>query len=338
MRLKESLRTSIRTIAAAAMQPSTMAQRFSSLSELLQIQLFVHSYCYHHNTYIIRMEAALGILRKTPPADLEKVLAGIQALVGPEDVETVTALKQRLQLPFGIQNESVEGEKPFLKCPYNLIPGHDLYRSPWTNLCYPGRRPLQFSTAEEEEIRLMEMRANETWEAYRNLYYGYESTGSVYLSRIDQGICQGVFGIRKDCPNGSWNSAHLVRVETPNLHDCVYHVESQVVLALKTGAEEVEGNTIEISASIAKTTTQTLKFDKSFGVHASHIANLGTIIEEIEIDIRGALERVHIPRTQEVVDAIQKESTRKGGNQVNAMMLQSDAFKKRQQAAMQAEG
>lgn len=283
------------------------------------------------------MEAGLGILRKTAPGDLEKVLAGLQALVGNEDAETINALRQRLQLPFGIWAEAIEGERPFLQCPFNLIPGHNLYRSPWTNLCYPGRRPLEFASAEEEDIRLMELRANEVWEAYRSLYYGYDAVGSVYLSRVDKGVCQGVFGIRKDSPNGSWNSAHLVRVDKPNQHDCTYHVESTIVLTLRTAANEVEGNSVEISASVAKTTTKLLKMDNTFAKHGNHIANLGKIIEDVEIDVRRALEQVHIPRTQEVVDAIQKESARKGTNPLNAMMMQSDAFRKKQ-GALQAEG
>jgi capping protein beta len=187
----------------------------------------------------------------------------------------------------------------------------------------------------------MEGCANEVWESYTSLYYGSEAVGSVYLQKYQPGVFQGVFGIRKDCSTGSWNSAHLVQVEKPTdagkQSKCTYHVQSTVVIALNTGASSEAGNKVQISASVARNTTQTLKVSKVF-MKSNHIENIGTIIEDVEIDIRSSFERVHIPRTQEMVDAIQRE-TEKPGTQnlaMNKMMMASDAFKKRR-AKMQAE-
>ena len=189
------------------------------------------------------MDAALNILRKTPPSELESTLAGLQTLVGTHDAETIEAIRQRLQLPFGINDKAKEeddDEKSFLLCPYNKIK-EGVYRSPWTNVCWPGKAEVELST-KEQEIRRMEDAANEVWEAYTHLYYGLEAVGSVYLQKVDKGVYQGMFGIRKDCPTGSWNSAHLVVVEQPNADqtECTYHVQSTVVISLDTGASEVE--------------------------------------------------------------------------------------------------
>ena len=285
------------------------------------------------------MDAALNILRKTPPSELEKTLAGLQTLVGTHDAETIEAIKQRLQLPFGIDDKSQEEddkgkEKSFLLCPYNKV-REGVYRSPWTNLCWPGKVELELS-AKEEEIRHLEACANEVWEAYTHLYYGLQAVGSVYLQKVDKGVYQGMFGIRKDCPTGSWNSAHMVVVDQPNSDqtECTYHIQSTVVIALNTGASDVESNKVNISASVARNTTQTLKVSKTF-MDSNHLENIGTIIEDVEIDIRSSFERVHIPRTQEMVDSIQKDFEKRGTQSLamHNLMMESDAFKKRKEKA-----
>lgn len=283
------------------------------------------------------MEAALNILRKTPPSELEKTLAGLETLAGTHDPETIDAIRQRLQLPFSVNTSDCD--KSFLLCPYNKL-RDGVYRSPWKNVGWPGNVKVQLSSAKEEEIRELEAAANEVWEAYTHLYYGLTAVGSVYLQKSDKGVFHGMFGIRKDCSTGSWNSAHLVSVDQPNSDqtECTYHIQSSVVLCLDTGASEVETNTVKISASVARKTTQTLKVTSLF-MNSNHLENIGTIIEDVEIDIRSSFERVHIPRTQEMVDSIQKDFVKRGTQNMamHNIMMGSDAFKKRREKA-QTEG
>ena len=61
--------------------------------------------------------------------------------------------------------------------------------------------------------------------------------------------------------------------------------------------------------------------------------NIGSIIDDVEIDIRSSLERVHIPRTHEMVDTIQKDFVKRGTQsmQMHNIMMGSDAFLKRKQ-------
>jgi capping protein (actin filament) muscle Z-line, beta len=280
------------------------------------------------------MDAALNILRKTPPSELESTLKGLEALVGDHDAETIEALRQRLQLPFSVDDKGEKGEKPFLCCPYNRVKA-GVYRSPWTNVCWPGNIKLELSE-KEEAIRNMEECANEVWEAYTHLYYGLTAVGSVYLQKADKGVYQGMFGVYKSCETGSWSSAHLVVVDQPNQNctECTYHIQSTVVIALNTGASEVESNKVKISASVSRNTTQTLKVSKVF-IDSNHLENIGTIIEDVEIDIRSSFERVHIPRTQEMIDAIQKDTVNRGTQSLamHNIMMESDAFKKRKEKA-----
>jgi len=279
------------------------------------------------------MDAALNILRKTPPSEYANTLKGLKSLA-PHDAETLDAIEQRLQVPFGVYDEGDKGEKPFLKCRYNQVqPG--VYRSPWTNVCWPGNGKMDLNQ-KEEEVRALEEPANEVWEAYTNLYYGSEALGSVYLQKHDKGVFQGLFGIRKNCSTGSWNSAHLVVVDQPNQDctACTYHIQSTVLISLNTGASEVESSKVEISASVSRNTTQTLKVNHIF-INSNHLENIGKIIEDVEIDIRSTFERVHIPRTHEMVVAIQKDVVNRGTQSMamHGLMLNSDAFKKRQQKA-----
>ncbi|CAB9530644.1 actin-capping protein subunit beta [Seminavis robusta] len=281
------------------------------------------------------MEAALNILRKTPPSELETTLKALESLAGTHDAETIEAVRQRLQLPFGVDDEGEKGEKPFLKCPYNKIK-EGVYRSPWTNVCWPGNIALELSE-KEEEIRNMEECANEVWEAYAHLYYGMTAIGSVYLQKVDKGTYQGMFGIHKTGSTGSWDSAHLVVVDLPNSDctECTYHVQSTVVIALHTSASEyADTNKVKISASVSRNTTQTLKINSVF-LDSNHLENIGTIIEDVEIDIRSSFERVHIPRTKEMIDSIQKETVNRGTQNMamHNIMMESDAFKKRKEKA-----
>lgn len=279
------------------------------------------------------MDAALNILRKTPPSQLEKTLAGLKSLA-PHDAETLDAVQQRLQLPFIIDDEGEKGEKPFLNCQYNQIQ-EGVHRSPWTNIGWPGNIEVPLS-AKDEDLRSLEKAANEVWDAYTHLYYGSVAVGSVYLQKVDKGAFQGLFGIRKDGSTGSWNSAHLVVVDQPNQDNtmCTYHIQSTVVIVLDTGASEVETSKVKISASVAKNTTQSHKVTKLF-MDSNHLENIGTIIEDIEIDIRSSFERVHIPRTHEMVDAIQRDVVKRStpNMAMHNLMLNSDAFKKRRAKA-----
>lgn len=67
---------------------------------------------------------------------------------------------------------------------------------------------------------------------------------------------------------------------------------------------------------------------------ASHIENIGTILEANEIEMRSNLERVLIPNTVEVIGAIQKEpEAPKAVNPLVGMIMSSDVLKKKKAAS-----
>jgi hypothetical protein len=232
-------------------------------------------------------------------------------------------------------------EKPFLWCPHNQ---HETaFRSPWTNFYYSvetsnGVEDIRIyereCPPEEQDVRDLEGAANEVWESYVQLYYGKEAIGSVYLKPRGGGdggtttttsngsgggggsstsSFEGLFGVQKAAGGtGSWDSVHLVKVEEPNAQDktCEYHVESAVSMSLGLGNNNKKSNSkSDISATLTKDTTKTLSVRYSHGrlSLASHLENLGKIMEDVEIDFRSKLERVHLPSAMEVMQSIYRK-------------------------------
>jgi hypothetical protein len=254
-------------------------------------------------------------------------------------------LRAKHLIPFDAFEDIPEGspgddkeEKPFLWCPHNQ---HETaFRSPWTNFFYSVEKSAggvediriyeRECPPEEQDLRDLEGVANEVWEAYVHMYYGKEAIGSVYLKPRGENTTnsggsssssfEGLFGVKKAAGNGtdtgngtgSWDSVHLVKVEEPNEQDktCEYHVESAVSMSL--GLMEKS----DISASLTKETNKTLRVRYAPSLHghhhhhllaASHLENIGKIIEDAEIDFRSKLERVHLPSTMEVIESIYRK-------------------------------
>lgn len=242
-----------------------------------------------------------------------------------ENPDALSTLFSKYRLPFEVVESEEEGERPFLNCRDNLV--GDKNRSPWTNKLHPiteGGSPV-----EDTELRVFELKFNEVWDAYKNLYYGHEAVGSVFLSESETAGFTGVFCVQKKCSAGTWDSIHLVSaVEAEDRKTCTYRVQSSALLFLTPSDDEQ--TTLDVSASLSK---ETIKEYKIMATHlgSSHIENLGELIEANEIDLRSSLERVHIPKTQEIMDDIKKAEL-KMPTQVNPLMgmiMGSDVLKKK---------
>lgn len=242
---------------------------------------------------------------------------------------------KKYPLPFATyqptEAEEEEGEKPFITCRQNKI--GDKHRSPYTGVLYPKPARLSVTAApkfEGDEMLLeIEAKFNSVWDAYTNLYYGHDAVSSAFLSETEQGSLTGFFAIQKNCEEGSWNSMHFMSMESPTAKDCTYRIISTVLMVLNPEINGREKTDVDCSVYLTKDTTKALKIQQAF-MAMSHIENIGTLLEANEIDMRSSLERVHIPHTVEVVDAIQKEpEAPKAANPLMGMIMQSDILKKR---------
>jgi capping protein beta len=272
------------------------------------------------------MDAAQSITQKTPPAALEETLSGLRQLLK-DNPDASDALMKKYLIPFEVVIDAKgKGEKPFLTCQYNRV--GEKHRSPWTNTLHPkgdNDPPLR----ENDGLRFLEATFNDVWDSYKNLYYGHDSVGSVYLKDTDKGAFQGLFGIRKRSPIGSWDSVSLVHVDEPGEEECTYRVETFVRLVVKP--EVGDNTTTDLSVTMSKEQTVTCKLQPDkVPINVSHIEHTGTIIEDNEMDLRSIMETVHIPKNSETLVNIQKLPQKKmGANAVMGIMMDSGMLKKR---------
>jgi hypothetical protein len=258
-------------------------------------------------------------------------LKGLKDILSKKNPDAAEALMKRYLLPFTVVDMKDENaEKPFLVCSYNTVGGK--HRSPWTNILYPVAAPG--STEEPDDLRLLEAKMNDVWDSYKSLYYGSEAVGSVFLRDNDKGAFQGLFGISKRSDSGTWNSLHIVHVDKhdPVEETCHYRVESSILVTVVPDLESSEETKVDISAMLSKEVSKVCRVSPSI-MTTSHIENLGKLMEANEIDLRSSLERVHLPKTQEIMDTVQKRKVKgKGVNPLNAMIMGSSVLKKKMES------
>jgi len=275
------------------------------------------------------MDPAQALLKKAPPADLGKNIKGLLDALknNPDAIDAVT---KKFHLPFEVIDESDKGERPFLKTRYNRIGGADRYRSPWTNKIYPDK--TEHPIEDDDFTRGMEKQVNGIWDSYKNLYYGNASVGSVFLQRcpdVGDHAFNGVFCVHKDDQYGSWDAIHFVEVGEPANKMCEYKVTSSVLMVIRS-TEDDAPTTLDISATLSKESSKTCKLLTTM-INASHIENIGMLIEANEIDLRSQLERVHVPKTQEIMDDILRSQPKRPvmQNPLMGLMMDSGVLKKR---------
>jgi F-actin capping protein, beta subunit len=306
------------------------------------------------------MATVQSLLEKAPPSDLERNWPWLRAPIPSSDSLDVVDQKYE-HLAFSVADAALlhDGERPFLLCEYSQVVNQKyLHRSPWTNRIYASLNATDSSHHQNdtnaivtnEELRRLEVTFNEVWDAYKNLYYGHESVGSVYLSDADleeNGAFSGWFGIHKKGTDlgSTWKSASMVRVNMTNDTEVQYTVETSVCVvlapALDCTEDETTTTTAEVSAILSKKSTKSCVLQpEKVPLHVSHVEHIGMLIEANEIDLRSNLERVMIPKNPEILATLQKKQEIQRRPQVNplmGMMMNSDLLKKRLAKAAAAE-
>jgi len=221
----------------------------------------------------------------------------------------------------------------------------DSYRSPWSNIYYP---PLASAAAAGGEsggfqpspqLRQVEMMANEVFDSYRSLYYGSgdSSVASVYLwDREGVGATEGgggfagAFLIKKEIKEedsdqylrrGTWNSVHVVEVvPSPEGRTASYGMTTTVSLVMEPSASslsttDASGSTINscIAGSLTKRSDRVLPISNNGPAGAEHIANIGTMIEDMEIELRSSMDSLHIQKTRYVLDSVRSTAAASHG-------------------------
>ncbi|GKB82030.1 probable F-actin-capping protein subunit beta, partial [Tanacetum coccineum] len=146
--------------------------------------------------------------------------------------------------------------KEFILCEYNR--DADCYRSPWSNKFHPH---LDDGMYPSEELRKLEVEANEVFTIYRDQYYE-GGISSVYLWEEDdnEGFVA-CFLIKKDgskyahgkrgyLHEGGWEAIHVIQVGPDEEGMAHYCLTSTIMLSLTTDSDT--SGTFNLSGSIRR--------------------------------------------------------------------------------------
>jgi capping protein beta len=192
--------------------------------------------------------------------------------------------------------------KSFLCCDYNR--DGDSYRSPFSNE-YVGNEIVDDDAPKpSNHLRELELFANDSFDIYRDLYYE-GGISSVYLwdkedddASIDGQIgFDGVVLLKKTVDEySSWDSIHVFEIENKSNSISIYRLTSTIILDLSGSLKD---NTY-LSGNLTRQTEKEMSFKDS----ASHVANIGSLIEDVETQLRNMLQEVYFGKTKDILGDI----------------------------------
>ncbi|KQK21487.1 hypothetical protein BRADI_1g61050v3 [Brachypodium distachyon] len=154
------------------------------------------------------MEAAMDLMRRMPPGSTEMALNALLSLLPDHSLDLLSQVDLPLQVCMDKENN-----KEYILCEYNR--DADSYRSPWSNIYEP---PLEDGTVPSDEMRNLEIEANEVFSVYRDQYYE-GGVSSVYIWEDEDESFIACFLIKKDGQGkrghmqiGSWDAIHVIQV------------------------------------------------------------------------------------------------------------------------------
>uniref|UniRef100_A0A6U4L9K2 F-actin-capping protein subunit beta n=1 Tax=Phaeomonas parva TaxID=124430 RepID=A0A6U4L9K2_9STRA len=243
--------------------------------------------------------ACLSIMRRMPPNKIEQNLSGLLNLVP----DSTDELLQRVDQPLEEGTCSASGKK-YLMCDYNR--DGDSYRSPWSNQYDP---PLDDGFVPSEQLRNMEIQANELFDSYRELYFE-GGTSSVYLWDLDGAGFAGCFLVKKSIEStgvvkaGSWNSIHVIEVsEQDGGKKASYKLTTTVLLS--ADVDKPECGSTDLSGSLTRQKARTCEINAEH----THLSNMGEIIEDMETEMRSNMNALYVQKTREIVNSIRSMAT-----------------------------
>ncbi|KAI1361247.1 F-actin-capping protein subunit beta [Xylaria arbuscula] len=244
-------------------------------------------------------DSALDLLRRLNPKHTSAHLNALITLAPDLTEDLLSSVDQ----PLAVRRCQQTG-RDYLLCDYNR--DGDSYRSPWSNEFDP---PLQDAPASgdddqsnaaglpSEKVRRMEVKANEAFDLYRELYYE-GGVSSVYFWNLDDGFA-GVVLLKKVAPTGSssegtWDSIHVFEaIDRARLTQ--YNLTSTVILSLATDSPGL--GEMDLSGNM----TRQIEIELPAESEAQQIANIGKLVEDMELKMRNLLQEVYFGKAKDVV-------------------------------------
>ncbi|KND04141.1 F-actin-capping protein subunit beta [Spizellomyces punctatus DAOM BR117] len=234
------------------------------------------------------VDCALDLMRRLPPQKVEESLANLVELAPHLTEELLSAIDQPLKL-----QRCKQTGKDYLLCDYNR--DGDSYRSPWSNEYEP---PLSDGAQPSPKLRKLEIAANDAFTTYRELYFD-GGVSSVYMWDLDEGFASVVLiknvnesdsGLK-----GSWDSIHVIEVQESG-RSAHYKLTSTVMLYMETGG--VKFGNVNLSGSLTRQAEQDYPLDD----YGTHVANMGRLVEDMEIKLRNNLQVIYFGKTKDITN------------------------------------
>jgi len=246
-----------------------------------------------------RLLAALDLMRRMPPSRMESSLEELVDLVPDLTDDLLNTVDQPLQLAKDSKGNA------YLLCDYNR--DGDSYRSPWTNQYDP---PLEDGVLPSTTLRNMEVLANDIFDGYREMYYEGGAV-SVYFWDLDEPAFAACVLFKKDVETkikglnaGNWDAIHVVEVKPSGGGKADYKLTSTVMLrvAVDHHIKSTGTGTLNLAGSLTRQRETSLPAAD----HQAHVANMGRMVEEMENQMRDALQTIYFGKTKTVVNGLYK--------------------------------
>lgn len=233
---------------------------------------------------------ALDLLRRLPPSKVNENLETLISLCPSLAEELISSVDQ----PSVMRQDKNAHGREYLCCDYNR--DGDSYRSPWSSTYDP---PLEDGTQPPARLRELEVRANEAFNTYRQLYYD-GGLSSVYLWELDAAGFAGVVLFKKELDDdrtpGCWDSLHVFEVSEKS-RTATYELTSTIMLSLGRTDKQT-------SLQLAGSLTRQSRADQALKDQASHVSNMGKMIEDMETKMRNQLQEVYFGKTKDIVGTL----------------------------------
>lgn len=250
-------------------------------------------------------DSALDLLRRLNPKHTADHLNALINLAPDLTEDLLSSVDQ----PLTIKRCKATG-RDYLLCDYNR--DGDSYRSPWSNQFDPpllddsgsmggigagGNEGAGEGAVPSERVRKMEIKANEAFDIYRELYYE-GGVSSVYFWNLDDGFA-GVVLLKKAATpgtssEGTWDSIHVFEA-IDRARMTHYKLTSTVILSLSSASSSL--GEMDLSGNMTRQIEQDMVVDGD----ESHIANIGRLVEDMELKMRNLLQEVYFGKAKDVV-------------------------------------
>ncbi|CAD0082577.1 unnamed protein product, partial [Aureobasidium vineae] len=218
------------------------------------------------------------LLRRLNPKNTAANLSAICSLVPEHEEELLASVDQPLEV-----RRCKKTGRDYLLCDYNR--DGDSYRSPWSNEFDP---PVDDAEMSSERVRRLEVRANEAFDVYRELRHFLRLPVEPRRWLCRCGTAQ------ETAASGAWDSIHVLEVAERG-RTAKYKLTSTVILNLGTKGDALG------SLDLAGNMTRQVEADMPVDADETHVANIGKLVEDMELKMRNLLQEVYFGKAKDVV-------------------------------------